>query len=188
MPVFAQEHTPSTNASKMDWWRHDRFGMFIHWGLYAIPAGEYEGKPVKGIGEWIMSKGMIPRDKYEVFASQFNPKQFDADAWVRMAKYAGMKYIVITSKHHDGFSLFDGPGDYDIVDASPYGQGHSQSLSDACQRHGVKFCTYYSIMDWHHPSQTPAKVVGGRPVWNPTQMIEGKKAGYVEYMKEHLKC
>ncbi len=186
MPVSAQEGSPSAQASKMDWWRHDRFGMFIHWGLYAIPAGEYEGKPVQGIGEWIMSKGMIPRDKYEVLASQFNPKHFDADAWVRMAKYAGMKYIVITSKHHDGFSLFDGAGDYDVVDASPYGKDILQSLRDACDRHGVKFCTYYSIMDWHHSSQAPAKVVAGRPVWNPTQMIEGKKAEYVDYMKRHL--
>ncbi len=186
LPVFAQEQTPSTDASRMDWWRHDRFGMFIHWGLYAIPAGEFEGEPVKGIGEWIMSKGMIPRDKYEAFAPQFNPKQFDADAWVRMAKYAGMKYIVITSKHHDGFSLFDGPGGYDIVDASPYDKDILKLLSDACQRHDVKFCTYYSIMDWHHPSQAPAKVVDGRPTWNPTKMIDGKKADYVEYMKNQL--
>ena len=186
MPACAQEHSPSANASKMDWWRHDRFGMFIHWGLYAIPAGHYEGKPVQGIGEWIMSKGMIPRDQYEAFATQFNPTHFDADAWVRMAKYAGMKYIVITSKHHDGFALFDGVGDYDVVDATPYERDILRSLREACDRHGLKFCTYYSIMDWHHPSQAPAKIIDERPVWNPTKMIEGKKSDYVDYMKQHL--
>ncbi|TWU61829.1 alpha-L-fucosidase [Crateriforma conspicua] len=189
--LLAGGSIPSTAASpddsRMDWWRDARFGMFIHWGLYAVPAGKYDGKEVKGIGEWIMSRANIPRDRYEAYAPQFDPQQYDADTWVRIAKYAGMKYIVITSKHHDGFCLFDSAGQYDVVDAPPYGKDILADLRDACERHGVKFCTYYSIMDWHHPSQKPAKMNNGRPVWNPTQMIDGQKQQYVDYMKGHLK-
>src|SRR6266511_2641808 len=92
---------------RMAWWRDARLGMFIHWGLYAVPAGDYQGKRSKDIGEWIMLWSNIPRAEYETFASRFNPVDFDAASWVRTAKDAGMKYIVITSKHHDGFSMFD---------------------------------------------------------------------------------
>ena len=182
-----QAHASANSQRRMAWWRADRFGMFIHWGLYAVPAGEYDHKQVNGIGEWIMNNARIPRNAYEEFVTQFNPQGFDADAWVRMAKYAGMKYIVITSKHHDGFCLFDASNTaYDIVDATPYGRDTLKALSAACQRHGIKFCTYYSIMDWHHPSQLPAKVQNGRPTWNPTRMQEGEKAAYTQYMKKHL--
>src|SRR3954463_13803501 len=108
---------------RMRWWREARFGMFIHWGLYAVPAGEYHGTRGKDIGEWIMSWANIPRAEYETFARQFNPTGFDAAEWVRIAKDAGMKYIVITSKHHDGFSIFDSAvSRYDIVDSTPYGK------------------------------------------------------------------
>ena len=183
----AQADTVSDSQDRMGWWRADRFGMFIHWGLYAVPAGEYDGKPVKGIGEWIMNSARIPRTEYETYVTQFNPQGFDADAWVRMAKYAGMKYIVITSKHHDGFCLFDASNTaYDIVDATPYGKDTLKALSEACQRHGIKFCTYYSIMDWHHPAQLPAKIENGRPIWNPTRVPDDKKAAYTQYMKKHL--
>ena len=185
--LVAHAKTASDNPDRMAWWRADRFGMFIHWGLYAVPAGEYDGKPVGGIGEWIMNSARIPRDEYEKYVTQFNPQGFDADAWVRMAKYAGMKYIVITSKHHDGFCLFDASNTaYDIVDATPYGKDTLKALSDACQRHGIKFCTYYSIMDWHHPTQLPAKVENGRPTWNPTRVEDAQKAAYTQYMKKHL--
>ena len=172
---------------RMEWWRADRFGLFIHWGLYAIPAGEYEGKLVESLGEWIMHFARIPRADYEKFAAQFNPQAFDADAWVRMAKYAGMKYVVVTTKHHDGFCLFDAPNStYDIVDGTPYGRDVLKELGAACQRHGLKFCTYYSIMDWHHPSQIPKLDENGKPLWNSSRMAEGRKAEYVGYMKEHL--
>jgi alpha-L-fucosidase len=179
----------SCKSERMAWWRADRFGMFIHWGLYAVPAGEYQGKQYKGIGEWIMNTARIARADYEPFTQQFNPQAFDADAWVRMAKYAGMKYIVITSKHHDGFCLFDASNsDYDIVDASPYGKDLLKDLSTTCERHGLKFCTYYSIMDWHHPAQLPAKEENGKPVWNPTRVADDQKAAYTRYMKKHLKA
>lgn len=187
-PSLTQAETPEQRDERMSWWRTARFGMFIHWGLYAVPAGEYQGKQYGGIGEWIMNTARIPRADYEKFAGQFNPQAFDADAWVRMAKYAGMRYIVITSKHHDGFCLFDAPNSsYDVVDASPYGKDLLQDLSAACQRHGLKFCTYYSIMDWHHPTQLPAKQENGRPVWNPTRVSDDKKAVYTQYMKKHLR-
>ena len=96
----------SAKERRLRWFREAKFGLFIHWGLYAIPAGEWKGKPVPGIGEWIMNRVPIPVLEYEKLAAQFNPIKFDADAWVRLAKDAGMRYIVITSKHHDGFALF----------------------------------------------------------------------------------
>ncbi|TWT79304.1 Alpha-L-fucosidase [Planctomycetes bacterium CA13] len=177
----------SAEPSRMQWWRDARFGMFIHWGLYAVPAGKYKGQEVAGISEWIMQRAKITRSDYEKFAPQFNPNSFDADQWVRIAKDAGMKYIVITSKHHDGFCLFDSQTDYDIVDATPYGKDLLKPLSEACQRQGITFCTYYSIMDWHHRSQLPKNGDMAKPEWNPTKMVEGEKSVYVDYMKEHLR-
>src|SRR5215468_7122891 len=111
---FADE-TKAQRDQRMRWWREARFGMFIHWGLYAVPAGEYNGKRSDRIGEWIMEWANIPRADYEKFAARFNPVKFNAAEWVRNAKDAGMKYIVITSKHHDGFSMFNSAvSKYDI--------------------------------------------------------------------------
>src|SRR5260370_11842968 len=117
----AVPETKTQRDQRMGWWREARFGMFIHWGLYAVPAGEYNGKRSTRIGEWIMDWANIPRADYEKFAAQFNPVKFDAAQWVRIAKKAGMKYIVITSKHHDGFSMFDSQvSNYDIDNSTPY--------------------------------------------------------------------
>src|SRR5512142_721533 len=138
--------TPDDKDARMAWWRDARFGMFIHWGLYAVPAGEYDGKRSKEIGEWIMSWANIPRAEYEQFAKRFNPVDFDAAKWVRTAKDAGMKYIVITSKHHDGFAMFDSAVTrYDIVDATPYKKDPMRALADECKRQGLAFAFYYSI-------------------------------------------
>src|SRR5690349_6096635 len=104
--LFASTFTLTGADDPLEWWRQARFGMFIHWGLYAIPAGEWKGKPIPGIGEWIMNRAKIPVTEYEHLAAQFNPVKFNADEWVAVAKNAGMKYIVITSKHHDGFAMF----------------------------------------------------------------------------------
>src|SRR5215510_12741844 len=113
--------SPAAHDARMQWWREARFGMFIHWGIYAVPAGEYQGRRSRDVGEWIMSWANIPRAEYEKLAGQFNPVKFDAATWVRLAKDAGMKYIVITSKHHDGFAMFNSKtSPYDIVDATPY--------------------------------------------------------------------
>ncbi|MCH6257714.1 alpha-L-fucosidase [Puniceicoccaceae bacterium K14] len=148
---------PTPDDERMEWWRDAGFGMFIHWGLYAIPAGEYKGERVGGIGEWIMEKLDIPVTEYEKFAAQFDPVKFDADEWVSIAKNAGMKYIVITSKHHDGFCLWDSEvTDYDIIDAAPFKRDILGELADACREQGIKMCFYYSIVDWHHPqAQAP---------------------------------
>jgi len=134
------------------WFREGKFGMFIHWGVYAVPAGIYKGKEVRGIGEWIMHRGKIPVEEYEKFPPQFNPTKFDADEWVRLAKEAGMTYMVITSKHHDGFAMYDSKvAQYDIIDTTPFTRDPMKELADACAKHGLKFCFYHSIMDWHHP-------------------------------------
>jgi alpha-L-fucosidase len=138
---------------RLDWWREAKFGMFIHWGLYAIPAGIWNGRQVPGIGEWIMYNAEIPVADYEPLAAQFNPVEFDAAEWVRLAKAAGQKYIVITSKHHDGFCLFDSDlTDYNIVDATPFGRDPLRELADECQAQGIRLGFYYSqTQDWHHP-------------------------------------
>ncbi|MEN1678978.1 MAG: alpha-L-fucosidase [Planctomycetota bacterium] len=157
----------STRDERIAWWTDARFGMFIHWGLYAIPAGEWNGKRVPGIGEWIMHRAPIkPRD-YQPLAQRFNPTKFDADAWVRLMKDAGCRYFVITTKHHDGFALFRSDvSDYDIA-ATPFGEGNNRDimreLADAARRHGVRIGWYHSVMDWRHPDYLPRRKWDDRP-------------------------
>jgi len=149
------KETKEERDMRMAWWREARFGMFIHWGLYAIPAGEWKGET--NHAEWILTTAQIPVKEYEEFAPQFNPVKFSAREWVRMAKEAGMKYIVITSKHHDGFCLFDSKlTDYDI-------------------------CWYHSIMDWHHPDYLP------RRNWEMRSAEGANYDRFVEYMKGQVK-
>ncbi|MEM9325842.1 MAG: alpha-L-fucosidase [Bacteroidota bacterium] len=140
-------------VDKMEWWRDARFGMFIHWGPYAVPAGEHKGERTpNNNAEWIMHHMNIPIVEYEEYSRQFNPVEFDAKEWVSIAKDAGMKYIVITSKHHDGFCLWDSKvSEYDIMDTSPFQRDILKELDDACKEAGITFCFYHSIMDWHHP-------------------------------------
>jgi alpha-L-fucosidase len=187
----AAEQSAETKAARdarMAWWREARFGMFIHWGLYALPAGEYKGQRSKEIGEWIMSWANIPRSDYEQFAGRFNPVKFDAREWVRIAKQAGMKYIVITSKHHDGFAMFDSKvSSYEIVDATPYKKDVMKALAAETRRQGLHFCFYYSIMDWHHPSQF-VKAEGKDPTAgnHKNEIKADQKAEYLKYMKAQL--
>ncbi|NLH43550.1 MAG: alpha-L-fucosidase [Planctomycetes bacterium] len=169
---------------RMEWWRDARFGLFIHWGLYSVPAGTYKGERVDGLGEWIMNNAKIPVEEYEKFAPQFNPIGFRADEWVRLAKNAGMKYIVITSKHHDGFCLWDSKvTDYDVMDATPFKRDILLELSQACKKQGVKLCFYHSIMDWHHPdAQAPFW-----PNYNDTSKSNPNFGRYVDtYLKPQL--
>src|SRR5579871_6269391 len=150
----AQQNTPDPEHEKrIAWWREARFGMFIHWGVYAVPAGQWKGRPVPGLGEWIMNRARIPVKEYEQLPKQFDPEKFDADAWVKVAQDAGMKYIVITSKHHDGFAMYGSKvSKYNIVDATPFHRDPLKELSEACARHGIKFGFYYSqSQDWHEP-------------------------------------
>jgi alpha-L-fucosidase len=174
MPVAATAAAPAANdpltSARTQWWREARFGLFIHWGVYAVPGGAYNGKEVSGGGEWIMNTGHIPVAEYEKFASQFNPTKFDARAWVKAAKGAGMKYIVITAKHHDGFSMFDTKlTPYNVVAATPWHHDPMKDLAEACRAEGIRLCFYYSILDWHHPDQ------------------QKDFPKYVEYMKGQLK-
>jgi alpha-L-fucosidase len=163
--------------ARMAWWRAARFGMFIHWGIYAVPAH----------GEWYMNNGHVPRDVYAEYARQFDPTNFNADRWVKIAKQAGMKYIVITSKHHDGFCMFNTKATtYNVVDDTPWHQDPLMALSKACRRYGIKFCVYYSIMDWHSPDQEPAKPDPEHPTYNPTSFVPGQKETYIRYMKTEL--
>ena len=145
---YAKETTEQRNA-RMAWWREARFGLFIHWGVYAVPAGFHNNLPVNGYGEWIMNKGNIPIEDYKPYAAQFNPTKYDADSWVRLAKQAGMKYIVITAKHHDGFALWpSAASDWDI-EATPYQKDLLKPLAEACKKHGIKLGFYYShAQDW----------------------------------------
>jgi len=134
------------------WWRDAKFGMFIHWGLYAVPAGEWKGEVTDEYSEWIMFHKKITVSEYELLAKKFNPEKFNADAWVKLAKQAGMKYMIITAKHHDGFAMYDSKvSGYDIVDATPFGRDVIKELSDACAKEGIRFGVYYSVdRDWHH--------------------------------------
>lgn len=152
--------TQQQRDERMAWWREARFGLFIHWGIYSVPAGLWRGKEVpsrlKGWvsrGEWIMFHGEIPVSEYEKFAAEFNPIKFDADAIVQLAKDAGMRYLVVTAKHHDGFAMYcTKASPFNICDATPFTRDPVAELAEACQRHGIKFGIYYShAQDWHHP-------------------------------------
>lgn len=145
------ENEMLTQDQRMSWWRQSRFGMFIHWGLYALPAGEWGGKEIPNLGEWIMHTAKIPVTEYRKLAAQFNPQKFDARSWVQLAKAAGMKYVTITAKHHDGFAMYHSKAStYNIVDATPFGRDPIKELADECHRQGLRICFYYSqVQDWN---------------------------------------
>src|SRR3974390_3143515 len=151
-PSPCANEAPAQRCVRRKWGRGARFGMFIHWGVYSVPAGIYKGQEVRGIGEWIMNKGKIPVAEYQAYAKEFNPIKFNAEEWVRLAKNAGMKYIVITSKHHDGFAMFDSKAsDWNIVKASPFGRDPLKELAAACRKYGLKLGFYYSqAQDWNN--------------------------------------
>lgn len=139
--------------TKQQWFKDAKFGLFIHWGLYALLAGEYNGRKTDRIAEWIMNDLDIPVEEYEKLASQFNPVEFDAEMIVRKAKEWGMKYIVFTSKHHEGFAMWDSKcSDYNVVKATPYGRDIVRQFREACDKYDMKLGFYYSqAQDWHDP-------------------------------------
>jgi alpha-L-fucosidase len=153
-------------VDKMEWWKEAKFGMFIHWGIFSVPAGEYNGKEIDGYAEWLMNNAKVPVTEYEKYAAQFNPTDFDADSWVKLAKEAGMKYIVITSKHHDGFAMFDSKvSTYDIIDATPFKTDVIKEMAEACKKHNMPFGLYYSqAQDWYVPG---GAAMGGQ--WDAAQ-------------------
>ena len=173
------DETADQQAARMAWWREARFGMFIHWGLYAIPGGHWNGKKTGG-AEWILNSVRIHPNDYMPLQQQFNPVDFDATTWARVAKNAGMGYIVITSKHHDGFCLWPSAyTDFDVA-GSPFKRDIMGELAQACRTEGLVFCMYHSIMDWTHPDYLPRRAWDDRP----TDDIDYER--YVDYMKNQL--
>jgi alpha-L-fucosidase len=184
LQMWQQDYGP-THDERMQWWRQAKFGMFIHWGVYSVPAGVYNGQPVTHAGEWIMRTADIPVADYAAFTKQFDPTNFNADQWVEIAKDAGMKYIVITAKHHDGFCMFHTHVDgYNIYDATPWHRDPLAELAVACRKQGIWLGFYYSeAQDWHHPggaaaNKHPEADVDAQHHWDPAQ--KGSFDDYVE--------
>ncbi len=161
---------------RLAWWREARFGMFLHWGLYSILGGEWGGRT--DYAEWVRNSAHIPLTEYDTLLARFKPAQFDADRWVSLAKAAGMRYVTITTKHHDGFCLFDSQHTDYCVRSTPFARDIMREMAEACRRHGLRICWYHSIMDWHHPDYLP------RRDWEAeTRPVDGARyARYVEYL------
>ena len=174
--------TQVSKDERMQWWREARFGMFIHWGVYAQFAGVYNGhEQQRGGAEWIMNRSKIPYADYQAMAKQFNPVKYDADEWVRTAKDAGMKYIVITSKHHDGFAMFKSEASkWNIADATPYGKDVLKPLAEACKKYGIRLGFYYSqAQDWNNPGGAASRKLMSEGWPNPDSALIDA------YTKEH---
>jgi alpha-L-fucosidase len=160
-------------AGMSEWFQDAKFGMFIHWGVYSV----------LGAGEWVMHQKQMTVSEYEKLPPQFNPTDYDPKQWVALAKSAGMKYITITSKHHDGFAMWDSQAsDYDIVERTPFGKDVLKMLADECEREGIRLFFYHSHLDWHHPDYYPRGRTGqhsGRPE-------EGDFNRYLDYMDSQI--
>jgi alpha-L-fucosidase len=174
-PATAQAtYAPSPeNSNAREWFQDARFGLFIHWGVYSV----------LGDGEWVMNNQQIPVELYEKIPNFFNPTAFDPKEWVEMVKAAGMKYITITSKHHDGFAMYDSKvSDYDVVDRTPYKKDIIKMLADECHRQGIKLFLYHSQLDWHHPDYYPRGRTGG----STGRPDSGDWNRYLDYMDTQL--
>lgn len=171
----AQPYQPTPeNLANRAWFQDARFGLFIHWGVYSV----------LGDGEWVMNNQQIPIATYEKLPAFFNPQAFDAKAWVQLAKDAGMKYITITSKHHDGFAMWDSRvSDYNIVKRTPYGKDVLKMLADECRAQGIKLFFYHSQLDWRHPDYYPRGFTGGSFTGRPER---GTWYSYLDYMDAQL--
>jgi alpha-L-fucosidase len=180
--LIAQEgYVPTEkNLENREWFQDNKYGLFVHWGVYSIMGGGGD----QGIAEWIMERKNIPVAQYEKLPGFFNPVGFDPAKWVSMVKKAGMKYITITSKHHDGFAMYDSKvSDYNIVDATPYGKDVLGMLKKECDKQGIKLFFYHSQLDWHHPDYFPLGRTG-KEIEGRTQ--EGDWDSYIEYMNTQL--
>lgn len=162
------------NLESRRWFQDAKFGLFIHWGVYSV----------LGRGEWVMNNEKIPIAEYEKLPARFNPQGFDAAAWVALAKSAGMRYITITSKHHDGFAMFDSKvSDWNIVARTPYARDPLKMLADECRKQGIKLFFYYSQLDWHHPDYFPRHNTGVGYTGRPESGDFGK---YLDFMDAQL--
>jgi len=185
------EESETDFAQRMKWLTDSKYGMFIHFGLYSQLGGIYEGNDEGRYAEWIQANQQIPKSDYIKLIETWNPKNFDADKIAKIAKKAGMKYLVVTSKHHEGFCLFESEfTEYDIANSPMAGRDFMTELSEACRKQGIHFGTYYSIIDWNHPSHDipdgDAKEVD-RKRWQNPRLLPGTKAEYVQYMKNQVK-
>lgn len=186
VPAIQDTETPAQRDARMQWWREARFGMFIHWGLYSIPAGTWNGKQIPSIGEWIMNNASIPVADYKALAPKFNPTAFSAHDIVALAKSAGMKYIVITAKHHDGFAMFDSKADsFNIVAATPFHRDPIRELAEECRKQGIKLGFYYSQdQDWTAPGGAAYPRPGHDPIthhWDKAQG-SGQPGDFATYL------
>ena len=181
-PVAPFHETSAEHEARMQWFRDAKFGMFIHWGLYSQLAGEWQGQTVTGGAEWIQNYLNIPSSKYGALAKTWKPSQYHAREWVRLMKAAGIKYICITTKHHDGFCLWPTKmnDDWNIA-MSPGGEDLIKPLADACHAEGLQFCIYHSVMDWHHADWP------GRPGFNDYAQGTPDKARFKRYLYGELK-
>ncbi len=176
-----EQESKADHDARMKWFREARFGMFIHWGLYSQAAGEWDGKPAPGAGEWIMNDMQIHPTDYAKLVPQFNPVKFNAREWVSIAKNAGMKYICITTKHHDGFAIYPSALTDWCIKSTPFKRDPLKELSAACKEAGITLCFYHSIMDWHHPDYAPRKS------WYDGTDNTPDFEKYVAFMKGELK-
>jgi alpha-L-fucosidase len=180
-PDRSWTYTPSkSNLEARRWFQDAKFGVFLHWGLYS----QLGGVGSTGLAEWIMDEKKMPAAKYERLAKFFNPTEFDADEWVRNFKAAGARYIVITSKHHEGFAMFDSKvSNFDVTDATPFKRDPIKELADACRRHGVKLFFYYSQLDWHHSDYFPRGKTGG----SSGRADQGQWDRYLDYQNAQVR-
>ena len=175
------------------WFKNASFGLMVHWGLYSLPAGEWKGRRMPFIGEWAQSYFRIPNEEYGALASVFNPILFDAESWVRLAVDAGMQYLVVTSKHHDGFAMYHSRVDsYNICDSTPFRRDVIAELADACQKHRLKLGLYYSQdLDWHEPNgggYTKGHTNCGVMSWtNDWDFPENDKKDYAQCFESKIK-
>lgn len=172
--IYSQNYRPSEeNLANREWFQNAKFGMFIHWGVYSV----------LGDGEWVMQQKKIDKKTYERLAGFFNPVEFNPQEWVSIAKNAGMKYITITTRHHDGFSMFyTKQSDWNIVDKTPYKKDIIKLLAEECEKQGIKLFFYYSLVDWYHDDYFPRGMTGqysGRP-------DTGNWNNYINFMKAQL--
>jgi len=174
------------SKSPLEQFQDNKFGMFIHWGLYAVAAGEWKGEYVRGIGEWVQYRKKIPIAEYEKLADQFNPTKFNAEEWSQLAKDAGMKYMVITSKHHDGFAMYhSGISDYNIIDRTPFGRDPMKELAEANRKRDIGFGFYYShAQDWHEPNAS-GNTWDFPKERDPRPYVEGKALPQVQELMEN---
>ncbi len=172
---------------RIQWFADSQYGMFIHFGLYSVLGGEWKGEQAPWYSEWIQATMDIPREEYAELIHEFNPEDFNAYKIVMNAKRAGMTYLVITAKHHEGFCLWDSDyTDFDVSSTPFKGRDILMELKNACEEHGLKFGLYYSIIDWNHPSQEPQEEGSAFAKWGRTRMVDGMKADYITYQTNQL--